>query len=181
MAKKQIRLITILITSAVVLLYTAYNKLVIHPAPSNNTLVKVTEVHDGDTFSIVLKSKKEKIRLIGIDTPELGQKPWGKRAKKHLEKILDSAGREVILEFDAEERDKYGRLLCYAKTADNTFVNLKMIEDGYAMLLTIPPNIKHVNEFRQAQSEARKQKLGIWGSDGLKEKPADYREKHKAY
>lgn len=179
MTKKQIRLITILITSAAVLLYSTFTKLVTSPHKSSSASVKVTEVHDGDTFNIMLNSKKEKIRLIGIDTPELGQKPWGKKAKKHLEEILDSAGWEVFLEFDAEERDKYGRLLCYAKTADNTFINLKMVKDGYAMLLTIPPNIKHVNAFRKAQSEAREQKLGIWSSKGLKEKPADYRDQHK--
>jgi micrococcal nuclease len=179
MTKKHIRLISILITSAAVLLYSAYNKLVTSPQQNSAASVKVTEVHDGDTFNVMLNSKKERIRLIGIDTPELGQKPWGKKAKKHLEEILDSAGWEVILEFDADERDKYGRFLCYAKTANNTFINLKMIKDGYAMLLTIPPNIKYVDELRQAQTEARELKLGIWGSEGLKEVPSEYRKKHK--
>jgi len=140
--------------------------------------VRVSRVHDGDTISIVLNSRKEKVRLIGIDAPEIKQRPWGRKARKHLEKMLMASNRKVILEFDVERRDKYGRLLCYIFTPDRKMLNIQMVKDGYAVLLTIPPNIKYVDELRMAENEARQHRRGIWNSKGLKESPGDYRKKH---
>ena len=140
--------------------------------------VRVSRVHDGDTISVVLNSRKEKVRLIGIDAPEIKQRPWGTRAKKHLEKLLMASNRKVVLEFDVERRDKYGRLLCYIFTPDRKMLNIQMVKDGYAVLLTIPPNIKYVNELRMAENEARQHRRGIWNSKGPKESPGDYRKKH---
>ena len=57
-------------------------------------------------------------------------------------------------------------------------LNMRMVKDGYAVLLTIPPNIKYVDELRTAQNEARQHKRGIWGGKGLKESPGDYRKRH---
>jgi micrococcal nuclease len=77
----------------------------------------VTNVNDGDTVSIKVKSiagfplKIERVRLIGIDAPELRQEPWGRSAKRHLKKLISESGWVVNVEFDAEQRDKYGRLL----------------------------------------------------------------------
>jgi micrococcal nuclease len=137
--------------------------------------VAVVTVHDGDTVSVITGGKREKVRLIGIDAPELGQKPWGYEAKRHIEKLLDSSGWEVTMEFDQEKRDKYGRLLAYLRLADGKLLNLLMLKDGYAFLYTVPPNVKYVNELKEAQREAREAKLGIWSAEGLKEPPADYR------
>ena len=80
---------------------------------------------------------------------------WGTKARKHLEKMLIASNRTVILEFDVERRDKYGRLLCYIFTPDRKMLNIQMVKDGYAVLFTIPPNIKYVDELRMAQNEAR--------------------------
>jgi len=146
--------------------------------PANQGYVRVIKVHDGDTVSVVFKKKKEKVRLIGIDAPELMQRPWGSKAKKRLNELLNAAGWRVILEFDVEKTDKYGRLLGYLITAEGSILNVRMVRDGYAVLLTIPPNIKYVDTLREAQNEARQHRRGIWGSKGLKESPDDYRKKH---
>lgn len=140
--------------------------------------VRVIKVHDGDTIGVILNGRKEKVRLIGIDAPEIKQRPWGTRARKHLEKMLTASNRTVILEFDVERRDKYGRLLCYIFTPDKKMLNIQMVKDGYAVLLTIPPNIKYVDELRMAQNEARQHRRGIWNSKGFKESPSDYRKRH---
>lgn len=145
---------------------------------ANPGYAKAIKVHDGDTVTVVLKGRKEKVRLIGIDAPEIKQRPWGTRAKKHLEKLILAANKTVILEFDVEKRDKYGRLLCYIFTPDRKMLNTLMVKDGYAVLLTIPPNIKYVDELKAAQNEARQHGRGIWSSKGLKETPADFRKRH---
>lgn len=144
----------------------------------SDTSVSVVEVHDGDTVSAIISGKKEKVRLIGIDAPEIGQRPWGEKSKKYLETLLSLSGQKVTLEFDVEQRDKYGRILAYLRTTNGEMVNLLMLKNGYAMLLTIPPNVKYVDELRDAQQEAREKRLEIWGGKGLKEKPSDYRKEH---
>lgn len=146
--------------------------------PANPVYVRVIKAHDGDTIGVILNGRKEKVRLIGIDSPEIKQRPWGTKARKHLEKLLTASNRTVILEFDVERRDKYGSLLCYVYSTDKNMINLQMLKHGYAVLLTISPNVRHVDEFRKAQHNAREQKLGIWGSSGLKETPSGFREKH---
>ena len=61
--------------------------------------------------------------------------------------------------------------LCYIFTPDKKMLNIQMVKDGYAVLLTIPPNIKYVDELRMAENEARQHRQGIWNSRGLKESP----------
>ena len=141
-------------------------------------LVTVSAIHDGDTVSVLIDGKREKVRLIGIDAPEIGQKPWGEEAKHFLEGLLKASDWKVRLEYDVDRRDKYGRILAYLWTADGKMINLLMVKDGYAMLFTFPPNIKYVNELRAAQQEARDQRAGIWREEGLRERPKDYRRAH---
>lgn len=176
MNRRHLRLIAVF--TAFTLLYSFYSGFRAVAQHVNIVYVRVVRVHDGDTISVILNGKREKVRLIGIDAPELDQRPWGSKAKKHLEKLLGIANRAVSLEFDAERRDKYGRLLCYVLTSDKKMINLQMLKEGYAMLFTVPPNVKYVDKLRKAQHEARQQRLGIWGSEGLKESPGDYRRKH---
>jgi micrococcal nuclease len=177
MNKRTLRIITILITTIVVLLYSFYSRYhTVKPLPEG--MVRVVEVYDGDTIGVMVEGSREKIRLIGIDAPEMGQQPWGKMAKEHLRKLLENSDWVVALGFDLQERDKYGRLLRYVTTPDGSMINVQMLRDGYAMLLTIPPNIKHVDELRKAQREARDKGLGIWGRGGLKETLGEYRREH---
>ena len=90
----------------------------------------------------------------------------------------DASGGKVKLEYDIEKRDKYGRLLAYVKTTDGQFVNYLLVQNGYAVLFTVPPNVKYVDDLTLAQKEAREKGLGIWGKNGLKERPVTYRKKH---
>ncbi len=134
-------------------------------------------VNDGDTITVRVNGRSERIRLIGIDAPEMGQFPWGVKAKRHLQEILSSS-REVFLEFDVDRRDKYGRLLAYVRTGDGRLINEEMVKDGYAVLFTFPPNVRYVGLFKKAQADARRRKAGIWGNTGLEETPSRYRREH---
>jgi micrococcal nuclease len=140
--------------------------------------VPVIRVHDGDTISVIIHAQKEKVRLVGIDAPELGQRPWGTRAKKYLETLVATSDRKVRLEFDVARRDKYGRSLAYVWTEHGEMINLLMVKSGQAVLYTIPPNVRYAHELREAQKEAREGRLGIWGEKGLEEMPSDYRKRH---
>ncbi|MFC1624256.1 thermonuclease family protein [Candidatus Omnitrophota bacterium] len=124
-------------------------------------------VIDGDTIEL---SNREKVRYIGIDTPELNKKyesgwvyepmPYAELARDLNKKLIE--GRLVRLEFDVQKRDKYNRLLAYVYSGDK-MVNLEMVREGYAMIYTYPPNVKYMEEFLDAQKEARERKKGLWG------------------
>ena len=141
-------------------------------------VVPVVKVHDGDTFSVILGGKREKVRCIGIDAPELGQAPWGRRASEYLVSLIKDSGWRVQLETDVEKRDKYGRILAYVRTSDGRLVNQLMIKYGYAMLFTVPPNVKYIQVLTASQEDARFETRGIWGEGGLRKTPWDYRRSH---
>jgi micrococcal nuclease len=139
---------------------------------------RVLKVHDGDTVTLLMNGKKFKTRLIGMDAPEMGQRPWGKLAKKRLIDILSHTDWMVLIEKDVVQQDNYGRLLAYIWTGNKELINELMVLDGYAVLLTIPPNIHYADRFTRAEHRARQEKKGIWGPNGLKERPGKYRKKH---
>jgi len=139
---------------------------------------RVIAVNDGDTVTINMDSREHRCRLIGIDAPEMGQEPWGERSREHLRKIVKDGQWRVFVETDIVKRDKYERLLVYLWTEDGMMINERMILEGDAVLFTIQPNSKYADRFRKAQRVAREKRLGIWASDGLKERPLDYRKKH---
>src|SRR6266849_727951 len=107
---------------------------------------QVMSVHNGDTLTVQLPDRKEKVRLIGIDAPELGQAPWGERAREALKALVD--GKEVTLETDVTVTDQYGRLLGYVYVG-KLFVNAEMVRQGQAVIYTVPPNVAHVEEYRK--------------------------------
>jgi micrococcal nuclease len=172
---KTVNLISILFFISTAVFYLAYEK---YPFARNGTGIRVSAVHDGDTVSVILHNTEKKVRLIGIDAPELAQKPWGEEAKKYLESLLTANNWEVTLEYDVEQNDQYGRILAYLWTEDGKFINLMMVRNGYAMLYTVSPNAKHAGELKAAQKEARDGRHGIWSMEGLKERPEDYRKEH---
>ncbi len=145
---------------------------------------RVTQVHDGDTVSIrvsgfaKLPLKTERVRLIGIDAPELKQEIWGMQAKRYLKKLISESDWVVHVEFDIEQRDKFGRLLAYLWGKDGKMINEKMLESGLAVLLTIPPNVKYDERFIIAQKRAEGKGAGFWSKGGLKENPYEWRKKH---
>ena len=180
MSRKAIRILSAVVISLLAAAFFFHDRELTGAQQANAPHVRVVAVHDGDTVSIIIAGrKKEKVRLIGIDAPELGQRPWGVRAKKHLTELVELSGWDVIPEFDIERRDKYGRLLGYLWTADGKLINLEMVKDGYAVLFTLPPNVRYVNRLREGQHYARGKGLGIWGPGGLKERPGDYRRRHQ--
>lgn len=106
------------------------------------------------------------MRYIGVDTPELHhpRKPveaYAREARAFNQRLVE--GKKVRLEFDVERRDKYSRLLAYVYLTDGTFVNAELLRQGYAQLLTIPPNVKYVDLFVKLQREAREAGRGLWG------------------
>ncbi len=139
---------------------------------------RVVAVNDGDSITIVLNGMKYRTRLIGIDAPEMGQEPWGRKAREHLRTLLKGYRWRVSIEGDIEPHDKYDRILVYLWAPDGEMLNERMLRDGYAMLLTIQPNSKYVDRLRKAQKSAREDKRGIWGPGGLKERPLDYKKTH---
>jgi micrococcal nuclease len=92
--------------------------------------------------------------------------------------MIASSSWKVGLEYDVVKRDKYGRLLAYVWTQNGKMANAEMLRDGYAVLFTFPPNVKHVEVLRAAQKGARVKKLVIWGEKGLRQMPVDYRREH---
>ncbi|HRI27590.1 MAG TPA: thermonuclease family protein [Chitinophagales bacterium] len=133
-------------------------------------LRQVTKITDGDTFYVADSTQKgEKVRLIGIDAPESRSAfrkeahPFGPEATRYLRKLVE--GKKVYLEYDVRKKDQYNRTLAYVFLEDSTFVNAEMIQNGYAILMTIPPNIKYANLFYQLQQQARTNKRGIWAYD----------------
>jgi micrococcal nuclease len=177
LSRRILKIIIGLVASIALLLVSLYGRY--HADPQSKTdYVKVIGVNDGDTITILWGGKKEKIRLIGIDAPELQQSPWGLRAKRYLSQLVSASQWTVSTEFDVEKRDVHGRLLSYVWTSDKRMINVQMLREGYAMLYTFPPNIRYVDEFKKAQEEARRKSLGIWGKGGLKETPREYRREH---
>jgi len=131
----------------------------------------VVRVVDGDTLVARVGDRAERVRLIGVDTPETvsPSKPvqcYGKQASDHLKSLLPE-GTAVRLQTDADTHDVYGRLLAYVyRRADGMFVNLELARDGYASLLTFPPNVAHEPQFSAAVDRAHRQRLGLWGTCG---------------
>ncbi|GED13762.1 thermonuclease family protein [Aneurinibacillus migulanus] len=143
--------------------------------PAQNKLpgtlkVTVTKVVDGDTFKAKINGKEESIRLIGIDTPETVHpnkpvQPYGPEASAYTKKRLD--GQTVTLEFDVQQRDKYGRLLAYvwlgnAKNPKAEMLNQTLVKEGYAQVATFPPNVKYTDSFVKLQKQARDAEKGLW-------------------
>ncbi|MDP3940854.1 MAG: thermonuclease family protein [bacterium] len=127
----------------------------------------VVRVVDGDTIVVKIEGHDEKVRLIGINSPETvdPRKPvecFGKEAKEHLQRLL--SGANVRLEDDPsqQDKDKYNRFLRYIFLSDGTFVNLLMVGDGYAYEYTYEVPYKYQQTFKDAQQKATEQGMGLW-------------------
>ena len=128
---------------------------------SHAEIYKVKRVIDGDTLFLL---NGEKVRLIGVDTPETKhpQKPvqyFGIEAYKFTKQMAE--GKVVKLEYDWQRRDRYRRLLAYVYLMDGTFLNAEIIKQGYGFAYTRYP-FKYMEEFRLYQREAREKKRGLW-------------------
>jgi micrococcal nuclease len=128
---------------------------------------KVVRVVDGDTIHVKLGERVEKVRYIGVNTPEIhhptrGEEPGGRQAAEVNRRLV--GGRRVRLELDVRARDRYGRLLAYVWVGD-LMVNAELVRLGYAQVMTVPPNVKHQELFVKLQREARDAGRGLWSSD----------------
>jgi micrococcal nuclease len=126
----------------------------------------VTRVVDGDTVKVAVRGASDTVRYIGIDTPET-RRPgtpiqcFGKAASAYNRQLVD--GQPVTLRTDVEPRDRYGRLLAYVyRRRDGLFVNATLVARGFATILTIPPNVAHVEEFLRLERRARASGIGLW-------------------
>jgi len=138
----------------------------------------VTKEVDGDTAHVTINGEDESVRFIGIDTPETHGKNglkecFGQEASEHTASLIP-VGTKVRLVRDAEARDRYGRLLAYIyRVSDGLFVNLAIARDGYADVLTFPPNVAHASEFVAAVRSARTENIGLWRKCGSADVPLD--------
>jgi micrococcal nuclease len=169
----------ILLVLLAVIVYVAYKispssfKGIIH---SSEEKLIVKRVVDGDTF---VMSNNERVRLIGIDTPEKFQssklekdaertgkdkkaiQELGKVASEYVKNMVEGKVVTLVRDGKSSDKDKYNRLLRYIYLEDGTCVNAKIIEDGYANAYTKFPFDKEI-EFRKLEKEARTNKRGLW-------------------
>lgn len=126
---------------------------------------QVIHVVDGDTIDVVFADgREERVRFILVDTPETrapgkAVQPFGPEATAFTQKHVEN--KQVQLELDVQERDRYGRLLAYIWVGDK-MLNAMLIEEGLARVAVFPPNTKYVDEFRELQKEAQRKGVGIW-------------------
>lgn len=137
--------------------------------PDHDGAAVVVEVIDGDTVVLDVDGREESVRLIGVDTPETRhpERPvecFGPEATVFTARLLPP-GTAVRLERDAENRDDYGRLLGYVFRADDgVFVNYELVRNGYAVPLSIEPNVTHASLFVEAARSAEADDAGLWAA-----------------
>ena len=137
--------------------------------------ILVKRAVDGDTLVL---GNNQRVRLIGIDTPEMHEssklnrdaqrsgedvatiKQLGRQAYEFTKELVE--GKRVRLEFDVERFDKYKRMLAYVYLSDGTFVNAEIVKQGYASLMTIPPNVRYADLFLKLYRQARENQRGLW-------------------
>jgi micrococcal nuclease len=141
-------------------------------APGKELTAVVTDVVDGDTIEVRLPDgSEEDVRYIGVDTPE-SVKPGspvecgGPEASRYNERVV--GGRHVLLKFDEEERDRYGRLLAYVyvHATKDVLVNALLVRLGFARTLEIEPNTSLAKLFNALEAEAGRVGRGLWGKCG---------------
>lgn len=147
----------------------------------SGTPVSVRQVASGQALEIVNASEQtptpQKVRLLGIDAPDLKQQPWGIAAKQGLEELVRS--KSVQLEFDVERQDQYGRSLAYVWVG-NQLANEQLVAAGYALAMPRSPNVKYQEKLQRAQESARLMGRGIWNPENpLRQTPTEFRRQNR--
>ncbi|MDQ2694165.1 MAG: thermonuclease family protein [Pseudomonadota bacterium] len=136
------------------------------PAKGAQLDCQVYRVYDGDTVTVDCDRGRVKVRVWGIDAPEMGQEPWGQRARDRLRGLLPDAVRVQVV-----DTDRYGRAVArlYDGRED---LGLAMVRQGQAAVYA---QYNDSSAYRQAQSQARRERLGIWSQDGAQQEPWAWR------
>lgn len=142
-------------------LFTNPSALACLPAHTTREQAKVIKVIDGDTIEVEINGTPYKVRYIGIDTPESTTRVeyFGKEAAARNRALVD--GQQVTLVKDVSETDRYNRLLRYVLVGE-VFVNYELVRGGYANTLRYPPDVACADVFREAERQAREERLGLW-------------------
>ncbi len=134
---------------------------------------QVTRVIDGDTLAVLRQGYGTvKVRLIGIDAPEVGwvdgrssivkkEECFAQESKERLKELVEN--REVRLEKDVSEKDKYDRLLRYVYVGEEN-INEMLVREGFARLATYPPDTKYYGKLKEAERVAKENKTGLWSA-----------------
>lgn len=130
------------------------------PADAPHALV--VRIVDGDTIDVEIGGYRRTVRYIGIDTPERGQPLWSEATEANRALV---EGATVALASDVSETDRHGRMLRYVYLVDGsgTFVNAELVHQGFARVLTVPPDVAHAEEFLRLERGARPAERGLWG------------------
>jgi endonuclease YncB( thermonuclease family) len=132
-------------------------------SPCRAGLIGVASVYDGDTLRL---EDGRKVRLVGVNTPELGRGKADEanalQARDLLERLVNRSGGSVRVCQDAEASDRYGRLLAHLYDRDAKSINRELLAQGAGYLITVPPNLKNQGCYKGAESEARRDRKGVW-------------------
>jgi micrococcal nuclease len=147
--------------------------------PNNEAQVKVARVVSGQSLEVLGMAEQpnliSQVRLVGIDAPDLRQRPWGEAAKEQLENLIGGAEQSVTLEFDLEAKDKIGRTLAYV-WKNKVLLNEELVKQGNVLFVGRSPNHKYDLRLERAQQWARLMGQGIWNSEKpMRLTPAEFR------
>lgn len=137
------------------------------PDPGTDLSCNVRDVHDGDTVEVGCEGGKLKVRVWGIDAPEMGQYPWGEQSRDQLRAML----RDARVQVQSVDKDRYGRLVARLFVGAQD-VGLAMVREGRAIVYA---QYNNSNVYRAAQSEAKADKRGVWAKPGPQQDPAAWR------
>ncbi len=135
--------------------------------------VKRTQISDGDTLTAICDNRRVKVRLWGIDAPEMGQKPWGQRSREALQRLLLDSRAEGSVFIQIKDVDRYGRAVGVVKTSRvGRDVGLELVRLGHAIVYAA---YNDSAEYRRVQAEAKANRRGIWATPGDHQDPAAWR------
>ncbi|WP_126452287.1 thermonuclease family protein [Sulfuriflexus mobilis] len=147
----------------------------IHCPPSRiDARAHVSHVYDGDTVRL---QSGDKVRLIGINTPEMARderpaEPLARAARQALLKLLQQHEYQIDLRYGQQRRDRYGRLLAHAYTPQGESLGTHLLNKGLASLIAIPPNVHDLSCYAEAEKMARSSRLGLWGLPNITDSSA---------
>jgi micrococcal nuclease len=148
--------------------------------PQGN-LVKVERAISGQTIEVISTADNiallQQVRSIGIEAPDIKQEPWGKLAQQKLEQLI--AGKQILLESDVEEKDRFDRKLAYL-WQDKVLLNELLVKEGYVLAVARSPNTKYQQRLANAQEWARLMGKGIWNPERpMRQTPAEFRQQNQ--